>query len=411
MSFSLKILASQALGFRAYILPSPPNRLNLANETIQVIPTVLAPREGSNWEKTMHLSVAEARALVEAVMKSLGHDKDDAWIIADHIIDSELRGLNYGGLPRVVSIIERIGRTGKAAKPVETMHETPVSARLAGNDNVGYVVAYRATEIAIAKAKASGISMVGADGTWYTGMLSYFAEMAAAEGLLTMIASNASPWVAPHGSVDGRFGTNPICFGFPSTGDPVIWDIGTSSIMHAEVLLARRLGQQIPEGKAFGPDGAPTTDPDTALAGAFTPWGGHKGAGLGMVVQMLGMLAGLPRRCAGDGGFRLSHGHHEAGSDDARGRVPPEGHGLCRLGPRRPPGRRRRPGPHALRPLRRGPPRGAGAGSDRGDGSGSEPTARGGGVTALSLTRPCQSGDTLTRSPRIRRPRVSGDLR
>jgi delta1-piperideine-2-carboxylate reductase len=288
------ILASQALGFRAYILPSPPNRLNLANETIQVIPTVLAPREGSNWEKTMHLSVAEARALVEAVMKSLGHDKDDAWIIADHIIDSELRGLNYGGLPRVVSIIERIGRTGKAAKPVETMHETPVSARLAGNDNVGYVVAYRATETAIAKAKASGISMVGADGTWYTGMLSYFAEMAAAEGLLTMIASNASPWVAPHGSVDGRFGTNPICFGFPSTGDPVIWDIGTSSIMHAEVLLARRLGQQIPEGKAFGPDGAPTTDPDTALAGAFTPWGGHKGAGLGMVVQMLGMLAGSP---------------------------------------------------------------------------------------------------------------------
>jgi delta1-piperideine-2-carboxylate reductase len=275
-------------------LPSPPNRLNLANETIQVIPTVLAPREGSNWEKTMHLSVAEARALVEAVMKSLGHDKDDAWIIADHIIDSELRGLNYGGLPRVVSIIERIGRTGKAAKPVETMHETLVSARLAGNDNVGYVVAYRATEIAIAKAKASGISMVGADGTWYTGMLSYFAEMAAAEGLLTMIASNASPWVAPHGSVDGRFGTNPICFGFPSTGDPVIWDIGTSSIMHAEVLLARRLGQQIPEGKAFGPDGAPTTDPDTALAGAFTPWGGHKGAGLGMVVQMLGMLAGSP---------------------------------------------------------------------------------------------------------------------
>ena len=288
------ILASQALGFRAYILPSPTNRLNLANETIQVIPTVLAPREGSNWEKTMHLSVAEARALVENVMKALGHDKDDAWIIADHIIDSELRGLNYGGLPRVVSIIERIGRTGKAAKPVETMHETLVSARLAGNDNVGYVVAYRATEIAIAKAKASGISMVGADGTWYTGMLSYFAEMAAAEGLLTMIASNASPWVAPHGSVDGRFGTNPICFGFPSTGDPVIWDIGTSSIMHAEVLLARRLGQQIPEGKAFGPDGAPTTDPDAALAGAFTPWGGHKGAGLGMVVQMLGMLAGSP---------------------------------------------------------------------------------------------------------------------
>jgi delta1-piperideine-2-carboxylate reductase len=242
----------------------------------------------------MQLTVAEARTLVEDVMKALGHDKDDAWIIADHVIDCELRGLNYGGLPRAVSISERLGRTGKASKPVEVMHETPVSARLAGNDNVGYVVAYRATEIAIAKAKASGISMVGADGNWYTGMLSYYAEMAAAEGLLTMIISNATPWVAPHGSIDGRFGTNPVCYGFPSTGDPIIWDIGVSSIMHAEVMLARRLGEEIPEGKAFDPDGNPTTDPDAALIGAFTPWGGHKGSGLGMVVQLLGILAGSP---------------------------------------------------------------------------------------------------------------------
>lgn len=242
----------------------------------------------------MHLTVAEARSLTETVMMKLGHDKNDAWIIADHIIDCELRGLNYGGLPRCVSISERLERTGKASKPVEIMHETPVSARLAGNDNVGYVVAYRATEIAIAKAKASGISMVGADGNWYTGMLSYYAEMAAAEGMLTMIISNATPWVAPHGAVDGRFGTNPVCYGFPSTGDPVIWDIGVSSIMHAEVMLARRMGEEIPEGKAFDPDGNPTTDPGAALEGAFTPWGGHKGSGLGMVVQLLGILAGSP---------------------------------------------------------------------------------------------------------------------
>jgi LDH2 family malate/lactate/ureidoglycolate dehydrogenase len=245
-------------------------------------------------ETTMQLTVADARSLVEDVMKALGHDKDDSWIIADHIIDCELRGLTYGGLPRAVSISERIGRTGKARKPVETLHETPVSARLAGNDNIGYVVAYRATEMAITKAKISGISVIGADGNWYTGMLSYYAEMAAAEGLLTMIISNATPWVAPHGSVDGRFGTNPVCYGFPSTADPIIWDIGTSSIMHAEVMLARRLGEQIPEGRAFDLQGAPTTDPDAALAGAFTPWGGHKGAGLGMAVQLLGIFAGSP---------------------------------------------------------------------------------------------------------------------
>jgi len=125
-------------------------------------------------------------------------------------------------------------------------------------------------------------------------MLSYYAEMAAADGLVSMIASNASPWVAPHGATEGRFGTNPICFGFPSADAPVIWDIGTSAIIHAEVTLHRRLGTPLPEGVAFDPTGQPTLDPAQALAGAFAPWGGHKGSGLGIVVHLLGMLAGSP---------------------------------------------------------------------------------------------------------------------
>ena len=171
-------------------------------------------------------------------------------------------------------------------------HETPVSAKLKGHDNLGYVVAYKAMEIAIEKAKETGVAFVGGDDTWYTGMLSYFAEMATAEGFVGMIASNASPWVAPEGAVDGRFGTNPICFGFPSEGDPIIWDIGTSAIMHAEVVLAGRMGEPLKEGMAFDAQGAPTTDPAAALAGAFAVWGGHRGSGLAHVVQLLGIMAG-----------------------------------------------------------------------------------------------------------------------
>jgi LDH2 family malate/lactate/ureidoglycolate dehydrogenase len=136
--------------------------------------------------------------------------------------------------------------------------------------------------------------VVGADDTWYTGMLSYYAEIAAASGLVSMIASNASPWVAPHGATEGRFGTNPICFGFPSADDPVIWDVGTSAIIHAEATLAQRLGQLLPEGVAFDRDGQPTRDAAAALAGAFSAWGGHKGSGLGIVVQLLGIMAGSP---------------------------------------------------------------------------------------------------------------------
>lgn len=242
----------------------------------------------------MRMTVDAARRLATDVMLALDHSDEYAGLIADHLIDCELRGLTYGGLPRLISIVERLERTGSPKRPVEVAHETPVSAKLKGHDNLGYVVAHKATEIAIAKCRATGLSMVGGDDTWYTGMLSVFAEMAAAEGMATMIASNASPWVAPHGAVDGRFGTNPICFGFPTDGDPIIWDIGTSSIMHAEVVLAKRKGEALPEGVAFSADGRPTVDPDEALTGAFAPWGGHKGSGLAHVVQLLGVMAGSP---------------------------------------------------------------------------------------------------------------------
>ncbi|HEX2137837.1 MAG TPA: Ldh family oxidoreductase [Microvirga sp.] len=241
----------------------------------------------------MKLSVGEARALIEQVMTGLGHDAHDAAVIADHLMDTELRGLNYGGLARAVSIAERLSKIDRR-RPLQIERETPVSARLDGGDQIGYVVAHRATRMAIDKAKASGIAVVGANNTWYTGMLSYYAEMAAAEGLVTVIASNASPWVAPHGATEGRFGTNPICFGFPSSDRPVIWDIGTSAIIHAEVTLSRRLGLELPEGVAFDREGNPTRDPAAALEGAFAPWGGHKGSGLAIVVHLLGMLAGSP---------------------------------------------------------------------------------------------------------------------
>jgi delta1-piperideine-2-carboxylate reductase len=242
----------------------------------------------------MRITIPEARRLAERVMAALGHDATDAGLVADHLMDCELRGLRYGGLARAISIAERIHRTGDGRRPISILYETPVSARIDGGDHLGYLVALRATKLAIAKAETSGIAVVGASDTWYTGMLSYYAEMAASAGLVSMIASNASPWVAPSGATEGRLGTNPICFGFPSADDPIIFDIGTSAIIHAEVTIARRLGQELPENVAFNREGQPTRDPAAALAGAFATWGGHKGSGLGIAVQLLGILAGSP---------------------------------------------------------------------------------------------------------------------
>lgn len=242
----------------------------------------------------MRLTIPEAHRLITDVMETLGHDATDAAVIAGHLIDCELRGLGYGGLARAISIAERFEHYGDRRRPIAIVRETPVSAQLDGGDQIGYIVAHRATTIAIEKAEAAGIAVVGASETWYTGMLSYYAEMAATRGLVSVIASNASPWIAPYGATEGRLGTNPICFGFPSAGDPIIFDIGTSAIMHAEVTLARRLGHDLPEGVAFDRDGAPTRNPTSALAGAFAAWGGHKGSGLAIAVQLLGILAGSP---------------------------------------------------------------------------------------------------------------------
>jgi delta1-piperideine-2-carboxylate reductase len=249
-----------------------------------------------SWRQAvmMRLTISQAHRLVERVMAALGHDEVDSRLVADHLVDCELRGLGSGGLARAISIAERLADTGDQRRAMRVVHETPVSARIDGGDHLGYVVAHHATTLAVEKAEAAGIAVVGVSDTWYTGMLSYYAEIAASRGLVSMIASNASAWVAPYGATEGRFGTNPICFGFPSADDPVIYDIGTSAVIHAEVVLARRLGEDLPGNVAFDSEGRPTRDPAAALAGAFAAWGGPRGSGLGIVVQLLGIMAGSP---------------------------------------------------------------------------------------------------------------------
>ena len=249
----------------------------------------------SRYERSfdMQLSIIDAHTLCVRAMIALGHVPNEAAIIADHLIDCELRGLAYGGLARALSIADRIGQYGISRQPIAVVKETPVSATIDGGDQVGYLVADRATDIAIAKARDSGLAIVGANETWYTGMFSYYLERITKAGFAGMIAGSGGQIVAPAGGTEGRFATNPIGFGFPTTALPIIWDIGTSAVTLAEVILKMRMGEQLDEGLAYDSEGKPTRDPGAALAGrAFSVWGGHKGSGLAMVVQLLGMMCG-----------------------------------------------------------------------------------------------------------------------
>lgn len=252
---------------------------------------------------TVALTINEARTLTEQCLRTGGYTADEASIIADHLIDCELRDISYGGMSRLLSILERLRDSPQPPSEITLLRENAVSASFDGGDQVGYLVAHRATSVAIEKAKQHGIAVVGANNTWMTGMFSYYAEMATREGLVALVAGNSVQAVAPHGSTEPRFGTNPLAFGFPTDDVPLIWDSGTSNVMHAEVALAKRLGRPLEEGLAFDEEGHSTTDPDAALRGAFTVWGGHKGSGLALVVQVLGMMTGADAAPVGISGY------------------------------------------------------------------------------------------------------------
>lgn len=237
------------------------------------------------------LALEDASRILVDAMTAVGHSAADAKVIADHLMDCELRGLSYAGLARAVSIAERIRATAPP-EPVRVLVDTPTSATLDGGDQVGYLVAARAVELGLEKARAHGVATVGARRTWYTGMFSYYLEQITGAGFVGLIAGSGPAMVAPHGGTEARYATNPIAVGFPTSDDPVIWDIGTSSITHAEVVLAARLDTELPPGRAFDESGAPTVDAHAALRGAFTSWGDHKGSGLALVVQLLGMFTG-----------------------------------------------------------------------------------------------------------------------
>lgn len=254
--------------------------------------------------ETLRMSVSEATALGERALRRVGYNGEDARIIVDQLVDNALCGYKFAGLPRILAIAGD-EQTSKARSPVKIVHETPLSALMDGGNNVAYVVAYRAAEVAIRKAREHGMASVGAYNSYYSGRNAYFVEKVVKEGLVCMHIASARPRALPPGGSRPALGTNPLCFGFPSENGPVIVDMGTAALMWGDVMLHAHLGQPLPEGVGFDENGRPTTDAGAALRGGVATFGGHKGYGLSFAVQALGLLAGaaLTRGEVQDYGF------------------------------------------------------------------------------------------------------------
>lgn len=252
----------------------------------------------------IQLSVAEATRLGERALRAIGFDAEESRDIIAHLVDAELCGYRNLGLPRILTIHED-PRSRETRTPVRIVHQTKVSALLDGGNHSGYYAVRRATELAIAKARKHRIAVVGLFGSYLSGRNAYYLERIARAGFVGIHLASALPSVLPHGGARPAFGTNPIGFGFPTGGDPLIVDLGTAAMTRSEVILRSRLGLPLPEGTAIDARRHPTTDPSEALKGGILAFGGRRGSALAFGIQAMGLLAGsaLARGSVQDYGF------------------------------------------------------------------------------------------------------------
>ncbi len=254
----------------------------------------------------IHMTVAEARALGEAAMRGAGYDEEDARILTDHVLDAALCGYEYSGLPKLLNVVDypdfKLPR-----RPITVLRETGATAMLDGGNNTGMVAAFRAAEATIRRAEANGLAIVCLANTWMTGRSAYYCEMIARAGFVVIHTVASPPAVAPFGGTRPALGTNPIAFGFPTEGDPLVIDMGTSAFMGSDLQFRARLGMPIPDGVALGPDGQPTTNAAAARAGTLLPFGGpeggYKGFGLALAMDALGALTAGARPANAASGY------------------------------------------------------------------------------------------------------------
>ena len=249
--------------------------------------------------------------LATRIFTALGAPAADARGVATLLVRANLRGHDSHGAIRIPQYAGAI-RTGHVnpKSPITVIAETPVIARLDGGRGFGQVVARRGMEMAIAKAKANGLSAVTLANTTHVGRLADYAEMAAAEGLVGMLWVNAvfGLNVAPWGGAARRLGTNPHAIAVPGDGGPaMVLDFATSVVAEGKMRVKKNRKQQAPPGWFIDAGGKPGTDPEVFYGtppGSLLTAGEHKGYGLSLAVEILGgILSGTGAAGPGTGVF------------------------------------------------------------------------------------------------------------
>ena len=233
----------------------------------------------------MRISVDDARGLAETFLTKTGMSTMDAAIVADILLEAELRGRKTHGFIRLPGIKNRYEHGERTDIRVDK--EAGQCIRIDGGNQPGYLVAYRAMELAIERAKQNGASIVGVYNTSHCGMAGYYVDMARKADVVGMLFADCLPRITPEGGTEAVLGTNPVAVGIPSNTVPLLFDMSTAAITNGDLLVAVQEGNAIAEGVAFDSAGEPTIDADAALKGSVRSFGGHKGFGLALITQIL----------------------------------------------------------------------------------------------------------------------------
>ncbi|MAK19287.1 MAG: sulfolactate dehydrogenase [Candidatus Pelagibacter sp.] len=224
-----------------------------------------------------------------------GLSQNHANISSNALINAELVGAHTHGLARLKMYCDRINK--KVINPKAKIKIKKISQSISqvdANSSIGFVAADIGIKEAIKNAKKTGIGLVGIKNSGHYGLSGYYAEQAVKKNLIVFCFTNAPPAIAPHGSKKRLFGTNPICFGSPTTSKvPFILDTSVSEINRGKIRVAAKTGKKIPVGVALDKFGKPTTDAKKALLGVQLPLGGFRGSGLAWMIDILsGVMTG-----------------------------------------------------------------------------------------------------------------------
>lgn len=239
----------------------------------------------------VRIGVEEAESTVRRAFERAGLTPDDARIVTASLVDAEITGRAGHGLSRVPGIATRVAGCG--SDHIRIAADRGVSVTLDCGGALGYLAAHRAATIAIERLDVHPLVAVGCRRTSHAGAIGYYARLVAEAGHCAMAVAHCSPLLAPYGGLRAVFGTNPVAFACPGPRHPLVADLSPARITYGAMMNARHAGRPLPEDVAVGPDGAPTTDPDAALAGAVLPVAEAKGGALAFLIQVIaGPLCG-----------------------------------------------------------------------------------------------------------------------